>query len=248
MNKINFRIYILALLLSTGMLMPGISFAQYDLGGGIGVAAYSGDIVRRLDQGNIGLQGTLFGRRNFDNVWSMRAALSFGRISAADSITGIDAAALARDAYFKGNIYEASVVMEYHFLDYTHPQAVYRYSPYGFFGLGYSYYSGSGSAYVFDPEENYGVGTPVIPFGIGVKYRLTDKWTLAAELGFRATFTDFLDKIDDRQPVINRFPDPANPNPPYGVNRGNYSDKDWYYFFGLTISYSFNTIKCYTYN
>ncbi|MDX5479342.1 MAG: DUF6089 family protein, partial [Cyclobacteriaceae bacterium] len=102
--------------------------------------------------------------------------------------------------------------------------------------------------YVFDPEENYGVGTPVIPFGIGVKYRLTDKWTLAAELGFRATFTDFLDKIDDRQPVINRFPDPANPNSPYGVNRGNYSDKDWYYFFGLTISYSFNTIKCYTYN
>lgn len=248
MNKNNFRIYILTLLLCAGMLMPGISFAQYDLGGGIGVAAYSGDIVRRLDQGNIGLQGTLFGRRNFDNVWSMRAALSFGRISGADSITQIDPAAVARDAYFKGNIFEASVVMEYHFLDYTHPQAVYRYSPYGFFGLGYTYYSGSGRAYVFDPEENYGVGTPVIPFGIGVKYRLTEKWTLAAELGFRATFTDFLDKIDDRQPTVNRFPDPANPTTVYGVNKGNYSDKDWYYFFGLTISYSFNTIKCYTYN
>lgn len=221
---------------------------QYDFGGGLGVAAYSGEIVRRLDQGKVGLQGTLFGRRNFDNVWSLRAGLSFGRISAADSVTRLDPAAVYRDAGFKGNVWEASAVMEYHFLDFTHPQAQFRFSPYGFFGLGVTYYSAEGQAYFGDPEAgSYSLTTPVIPFGAGVKYRLTDRWTLAAELGFRATFTDLLDKIDGSLPSIPRFQDPNNPSQPFGNNTGNYSDKDWYYFLGVTISYSISSVKCYAY-
>jgi hypothetical protein len=250
LKKVIFRVYTLFTLFIIGTINSSTLVAQVtDFGGGLGIAAYSGEIVRRLDQGRIGLQGTLFGRRNFDNVWSLRAGFSFGRISAADSITQLDPAAVFRNAYFRGNIYEFSAVMEYHFLDYTHPQSRFRYSPYGFFGLGYAFYSGSGRSFENDPEAgDFSTSTPVIPFGIGIKYRLTNKWTLAAELGFRATFSDLFDKIDGNAPIIPRFPDPNNPNQVTGINRGNYSDKDWYYFFGLTISYSFNTIKCYNYN
>jgi hypothetical protein len=217
--------------------------------GGLGIATYTGDLVRRSDQGNLGIQGTLFGRRNFDNVWSLRGGISYGRLSAADSIAQIDLPSINRDAYFAGNLFELSAVMEYHFIDFLHPQSVYRFSPYGFFGLGFSYFSGNGRSYFGDlDEENYGVSTPIIPFGIGIKYKLNDKWILAAELGFRATFTDLLDKVDGTlpiNPVQANLPD--NPDL-YRISRGNYSDKDWYYFLGLTISYSFNNIRCYTYN
>ncbi|UJP67004.1 outer membrane beta-barrel protein [Mongoliitalea daihaiensis] len=221
---------------------------QYDLGGGLGVAAYSGEMVRRLDQGRVGLQGTFIGRRNFDNVWSLRGGLSFARISGADSITRLDPAAVYRDAYFKGNVWEATVVMEYHFLDFMHPQAQFNFSPYGFFGLGFAYYAGEGRSFALEAPERYNTSTPIIPFGLGIKYRLNDRWILAAELGFRASFTDRLDKIEANQLVIPRFENPNIPDPQvFGYNAANYSDKDWYYFLGLTISYSFSSVKCYAY-
>ncbi|MGY6520260.1 MAG: type IX secretion system protein PorG [Mongoliitalea sp.] len=221
---------------------------QYDFGGGLGVAAYSGEIVRRLDEGRVGLQGTFFGRRNFDNVWSLRGGLSFARISAADSITRLDPVAVSRDAFFRGNVWEISAVMEYHFLDFMHPQAQFRFSPYGFFGLGFTYYSGEGRSFLLEQPERFRTTTPVIPFGLGIKYRLNDRWVLAAELGFRATFTDRLDKIEDNQLVIPRFPNPNVTEPQvFGYNAANYSDRDWYYFLGLTISYSISSVKCYAY-
>lgn len=230
------------------MLIPLHTQAQqYDFGGGLGVAAYSGEIVRRLDDGRVGLQGTFFGRRNFDNVWSLRAGLSFARISAADSITRLDPVAVYRDAFFKGNIWEASAVMEYHFLDFMHPQAQFRFSPYGFFGLGFTYYSGEGRSFLLEEPDRYRTTTPVIPFGLGIKYRLNDRWVLAAELGFRATFTDNLDKIDGSQQLVRRFENPTAPEKPFGYNAANYSDRDWYYFLGLTISYSLSSVKCYAY-
>ncbi|PSL05790.1 DUF6089 family protein [Cecembia rubra] len=250
MNKVNIRLILSLLMLSIGMLTDRVFAQSYDFGGGLGVATYTGDLVRRFDQGNVGLQGTLFGRRNFDNVWSLRAGLSFGRLAAADSVSRIDLPSINRDAYFKGNVYELTAVMEYHFIDFLHPQSMYRFSPYGFFGLGYSYFSGTGRSYFADQEAgDYSVSTPVIPFGIGIKYKLNDKWMLGAELGFRATFTDLLDKVDGKLPVNPiMVPDANGVNQPSRISRGNYSDNDWYYFFGLTISYSFNNIKCYIYN
>ncbi|EKB50594.1 DUF6089 family protein [Cecembia lonarensis] len=250
MDKFNCQVVCLLLLVLTASLFPTPSNAQsYELGGGLGVATYSGDLVRRLDQGNVGIQGTLFGRRNFDNVWSLRGGLSFARLSAADSISQIDLPSIRRDASFQGSLFELSAVMEYHFIDFLHPHSVYKYSPYGFFGLGYSYFTATGQSYFADPEAGrYNVGTPVIPFGIGVKYQLSEKWLLSAEMGFRATFTDLLDKVDGNLPVNPVQADPNGVVQPIRISRGNYSDKDWYYFLGLTISYSFNNIRCYTYN
>lgn len=260
MKRIDFLTKLLYLVVLGCLLgMPANSWAQqYDIGGGLGVAAYSGDIVRRLDKGNVGLHGTLFGRRNFDNVWSLRAGLSYGRVSAADSISRIDPAALERDAAFRGNIYEVSAVMEYHFLDFKHPQKGMNYSPYGFFGLGYSLFSGEGRNYVpsfisnpADPEalfEDYTVATPVIPFGLGIKFKLNQQWLLGVEMGFRATFTDALDKIDTDDTLITRFPsNQGNQGRSIGFKTGNYSDRDWYYFLGVHLSYSIGTVKCYAY-
>ncbi|ERM83647.1 hypothetical protein P872_03205 [Rhodonellum psychrophilum GCM71 = DSM 17998] len=250
MKKAGIRIFFTSYcLLLIGLLTSEDLLAQRnELGFGLGGATYTGDIIRKVDPSQLGIQGTLFGRRNFDNVWSLRAGISFARLNAADSINPIDAAAAYRNAGFKGSVFEATAVMEYHFLDFTHPQSQYRYSPYGFFGLGYSFFSGEGQTYQGDPNAgDYSLGTPIIPFGLGIKYKLNDRWTLAMELGFRATFSDLFDKIDSKNANIPRFPDPSNQNVPYGINYGSYGDKDWYYFLGLTLSYSFNSVQCYSY-
>ncbi|PZX52631.1 type IX secretion system protein PorG [Algoriphagus chordae] len=249
LKKVNFQIFNYLLVFS--LLFLGISSElraqKYDIGGGLGVAAYSGDIIRKIDPGQLGPQGTLFGRRNFDNVWALRVAVSAGILYGADSIKPIDQLAKIRDGRFRAGIVEASAIMEFNFLDYLTTNSEFRFSPYAFFGIGYTFAFAKGNTYAFNPSTRYDLGTLVIPFGGGVKYQLDERWTLAAELGFRPTFTDYLDKIDSTEPIIPRFQDPSNPTAAYGINFGNAYDKDWYYFLGVTISYTLMTTKCYAY-
>ncbi|WP_320055339.1 type IX secretion system protein PorG [Algoriphagus halophytocola] len=243
-QKINYLLVILLLfILSTGEIQA----QKYDVGGGVGVAAYSGDIIRKIDPGQLGLQGTLFGRRNFDNVWALRVGGSAGMLYGADSIKPIDFAARMRHARFRAGVLELSAVMEFNFLDYLTQGSEFRFSPYAFFGIGYTFVFAKGNTFQYNVSERYNLSTLVIPFGGGIKYQLDERWTLAAELGFRPTFTDYLDKIDSSEPSIPRYQDPNNPDQPYGINYGNPYDKDWYYFLGVTISYTITTTKCYAY-
>lgn len=249
LKKVNFQIskYLLLIcFLFLGVSQKSIA-QKYEIGGGLGVASYSGDIIRKIDLGQLGPQVTLFGKRNFDNVWSLRVGINAASIQAADSIKPIDELARVRDARFRGGVVEGSAVMEFNFLDFLRNDSEFRFSPYAFFGIGYSFFYGRGNTYSFNRSTDYSLGTLTIPFGGGVKYRLNDRWTLAAELGFRPTFTDYLDKIDSKDPAIPRYMDPANPNEPYGINFGNPYDKDWYYFLGLTVSYTFASTKCFAY-
>ncbi|WP_342450699.1 DUF6089 family protein [Lunatimonas salinarum] len=223
---------------------------QYEVGFGLGGATYSGDIIRRVDPGQIGIQGTLFGRRNFDNAWSLRAGVHVARLNAADSVRPIDPLAFNRNAHFNGTLVEVSAVMEFHFLDYMAHNSINRFSPYGFFGLGYSIFSGNGQAHDEDlTAGSYTTSTPVIPFGLGLKYKLTDRLILGVEAGMRASFNDQIDKIANEERYLPRFqagPPPTNQVVnPYALNFGNPNDRDWYYFLGLTLSYSFHQVKCF---
>ncbi|KEO73417.1 type IX secretion system protein PorG [Anditalea andensis] len=231
--------------------MTDASAQQYEVGLGLGGATYTGDIIRHVDPTQIGIQGTLFGRRNFDNVWSVRGGLAFARLNGADEKRPIDAMAIQRDAYFQGSALEAHILAEYHFLDYLSPQSAFRFSPFAMFGLGYTFFSGRGNGGP-EPDGRYSVGTPVIPIGAGVKYKLRDRLFMTVEAGIRATFTDYLDKIEHNTVYLERFiPDPDNPGMnmvnPAGLNYGSRDDKDWYYFLGVTLSYSFHQVKCFSY-
>ncbi len=237
------------LLVSLLMGLPAQA-QQYEVGFGLGGATYTGDIIRRIDPTQVGLQGTLFGRRNFDNAWSLRAGLSVARLNAADSVRPLDAVASSRNAHFNGTLVEASAVMEFHFIDYLAYKSRHRYSPYGFFGLGYGIFFGNGMAFQADPsDQRYRAATPVIPFGMGIKYQLKDRLFLSLEAGIRATFTDNLDKINNEEIYYPRFiDDPGTGAPvvnPSAFNFGNIADRDWYYFLGISISYSFHQVKCF---
>ncbi|MEP2130500.1 MAG: DUF6089 family protein, partial [Algoriphagus sp.] len=176
MKKVNFQIF--NYLLVFALLFPGISSElkaqKYDIGGGLGVAAYSGDIIRKIDPGQIGPQVTLFGRRNFDNVWALRVGISGGGLSGTDSIKPIDQLAKVRDARFRAGIVEASAIMEFNFLDYLTTNSEFRFSPYAFFGIGYTLVFAKGNTFAYNVSSRYDLSTLVIPFGGGIKYQLDD--------------------------------------------------------------------------
>ena len=232
------------------LAIPHVQGQQYEIGLGLGGATYSGDIIRRLDPTQIGVQGTLFGRRNFDNAWSLRGGISVSRLNAADSVAPLDPVAALRNAHFQGTLVELSAIMEFHFLDYMSHQSTTRFSPFGFFGLGYGLFFANGQGHEGDPTDtDYRAGSPVIPFGLGVKYKLKDRVLVSFEGGARATFSDAFDKIGNESVYYPRFiSDPVTGGQavnPTGINFGNNSDRDWYYFLGITISYSFHQVKCF---
>jgi hypothetical protein len=94
-----------------------------------------------------------------------------------------------------------------------------------------------------------------VPLGLGAKYAINDKWNLAAEIGFRKTFTDYLDDVSTtwvdldqlasangelaaelswRGDEINADATPPGPE----IGRGDETNNDWYFISGITISYN----------
>lgn len=77
---------------------------------------------------------------------------------------------------------EVSARMEFHFIDYMSHKSTSRFSPFGFFGLGYGLFFGQGQSYEGDIQPgNYSLGTVILPFGAGIKYKLKDRILLSFE-------------------------------------------------------------------
>ena len=107
-------------------------------------------------------------------------------------------------------------------------------------------------------EDEYSLSAISIPFGIGVKYALSDKINLGLEMGARRTFTDFLDDVSGTYvsyPELlagngelaaalgNRTGELMESNEPVivptGTQRGDLKGQDWYFILGVTVSYNF---------
>lgn len=198
-----------------------------EIGGGLGTSYATGDVTRGLELGELGLAGQLFVRYNLSNVVSVRGTGLIAQLRGDDNTKPIDPFADKRGFEFIRANYEASAVVEYNFLDYKERNSIINFSPYFFIGAGLSAASNRRA------EDDYSRIQPVIPFGIGLKYRLTKQWNLEFEFGARKTFFDGLDRMSGST-------NPNKLNPDYG----NELDNDWYYFAGISVSYTFYSIPC----
>lgn len=198
-----------------------------EIGGGLGASYATGDVTRGFEPGELGIGITGFVRYNLSNVVSVRALALAAQIRGDDETNPIDPFAELRGFNFKRQNFEASMVVEYNFLDYKERNSIINWSPYFFAGVGLSVATNRKS------RDEYSQVQPVIPFGLGIKYRLNKQWNLEFEYGIRKTFYDGLDRISD-------FPVPNKLNPAYG----NELDNDWYYFAGISVSYTFYSIPC----
>jgi hypothetical protein len=94
-----------------------------------------------------------------------------------------------------------------------------------------------------------------IPLVMGIKYRFAPKWTLFGELGYRFTFTDYLDDVggyyynfgnDSHLSAIygDRSPEAGYPANVPGSQRGDLAKNDTYMFGVIGISFSFVSSHC----
>ena len=226
------------LILFIGFLMSSPANAQFsEIGFGVGTLTYNGDLHQKFSYNAPSLGVTGYYKNNFSDVLSLRLGVTLGQLKGNDT-EKYDELSKNRNASFSSFLYEGAATLEYNFLDYKSGKGAVNFSPYLFFGLGLVGQSGS----LKYPSPSGGQEIEVdysnkimfaLPFGLGVKYSLSPAWDLNFEFGARKVFSDKLDNITRRE----------NVNTKHYVNGSGETD-DWYFFTGVSISYSFYRIVC----
>lgn len=229
-------LFFVALLLAESVLNP-LYAQKHDVGLGLGAANYTGDLVRHYSLRTHRPAGWAFYRYNVNNAVSLRGSVSLGRLAVGDD-PEYDAFAARRNREIKTILGEVAATVEYNFLDYKDPKSLVRWSPYFFGGVALFMNKGISRG---ERSADFRSLQPSIPVGIGFKYRITPYLTLGYEWGARKTFFDYIDNTGE----LIRSETGGQKNYQYG----NIHSKDWYYFTGFTLSYTFWNIPCpyYTY-
>lgn len=208
------------------LFISNCSHAQRsEVGFGLGTFNYTGDLVRTYNFKFSKPAATIFYRSNLSKVVSFRAAITGGKIGATEK--PIDPFAVNRNASFDLFLFEASTVMEYHFLNWRDTKRFVRFTPYLFAGLGLFSITGEGPK-----TKEYSNVQGSVPFGAGIKYIYNPKWYISLEFGIRKTFFDYLDNISEGNPRDKNY------------QYGNPNDNDNYYFLGITLTRTFYNIPC----
>jgi hypothetical protein len=132
-----------------------------------------------------------------------------------------------------------------------------KFNVFGVLGVGGLFFNPkaelNGVKYALAPLHTEGVSysrfTIVIPFGLGVRARVTPFLNIALEAGWRKTFTDYIDDVSTKHVDNNSFTDPiakqlADRRPEIGLpvaaagaKRGNPDNSDAYMLFSARFEY-----------
>ena len=207
-----------------------------EIGVGLGATNYRGELSPGYQFQNNRPALTAFYRRDVSVPITLRGGITAGFLRADDGNVeglngGVPPVQNYRQANTKGSLLEASAVVEYNFLDYHYRTDKIHFTPYLFAGLAAFYANTTtvtnNSALQNSFNRDGGMLGFAIPAGVGFKYALSQHWNLGLEVGVRKTFTDKLDHLSDQDPLL------VNPH-----------DQDWYYYNGLSLSYTFFRIPC----
>jgi hypothetical protein len=228
------KILALTLFLGVALVLSEGAYAQkftkrkryLSVGWSIGAVNYVGDldpgqsfISPSLSKTGIHL-GLFGGMYRWKPRVSFRGAISYNLIRGNDwesSASSGDAMfRKVRNLSFHNHILEVKADMMY---DLFPNKGTYlkrpEYVPYAFIGLGFIYqnpyaYGTDDKIYNLRTMQNEGVlASPVqvvIPFGVGFRKKLNKEWDFAFEIGWRMTFTDYLDDVSG-----NYIANPSNP-------------------------------------
>lgn len=275
------------------MLFAGGAFSQYqstvqegEFGISLGVAHYFGDLNTNARINRPKPAAGIFFRKQFSNYIALRVAAHFAQVGYSDVYETKNEFQQRRNLSFNSNIWELTLQGDFNFFKFLQGDPYHRFTPYITLGAGifsydpYAYYYGQktylrplgteGQGYAQYPDRKpYGTMAFCVPFGLGVKYNLTDRVNLGFEIVHRFTNTDYLDDVS------TSYVDPAIfPKLPDGsaslaelmqdrsnetgeligfVNgtarqRGYPKQKDQYIMAEVTISFNLTSYRCPTAN
>lgn len=186
---------------------------------------------------------------------------------------GVIPSDIERNLHFKSDITELSGQIEFNFLPYETGNSLYPFTPFIFTGVSLFHFkpkaeASDGQWYSLQELGTEGQGTTAfpnrkkypltqlsIPFGGGFKIGVSDDFNVIIEYGLRKTFTDYIDDVSttyaglpsEFDNIAIELADRSLDGPQQaGIARGDETNKDWYSFAGVTLSFRLkgNTKGC----
>lgn len=271
------------------MLLSGGAFTQYqstvqegEFGISLGAAHYFGDLNTNARVNRPKPAVGLFFRKQFSNYIALRVAAHFAQVGYSDVYETKNEFQHRRNLSFNSNIWELTLQGDFNFFRFVQGDPYYRFTPYITLGAGifsydpYAYYYGQkiylrplgteGQGYAqYSDRRPYGTMAICVPFGLGVKYNLTDRVNIGFEIVHRFTNTDYLDDVsttyvdpsifpklpDGSASIAELLQDRSNETGELigFVNgtprqRGYPKQKDQYIMAELTVSFNLTSYRC----
>jgi hypothetical protein len=270
--------------LCVGLLLSSVSLhAQtWEVGGNLGATGYMGDLNPNKPLHFSGLAAGVFVKANFNPYMGLGLHFTHGQITQ-DDAKSKDPLFQDRNLNFDTQLNEVALQFDFNFLDYFSGGGTKHFTPYIFAGIGGVLFQptatyirpstandGTSQAITYPTYQyqtegqqyRYRTYTISIPYGAGVKYHLTQNWSLTSDLGYRVAFTDYLDDVSKTYPStadLNKYsPSPntslglANgyklPNKTAGTQRGDFRKRDTYMFLKFGLTYTFASADCYNFS
>ncbi len=225
MNKIVAVIMLTAFCLAASPTAASQEDYRFDAGGGIGMTGYLGDANTSSLWSNPGFDGMLLFRYIRSPRIAFKTGLYVGTLSG-NTADMTDVLPNAEQFKFSTTFFELSEMFEFNFFNYgigEKYRQLKRWSPYITAGLGATVWT----------TDGYTGGAFTLPFGVGVKYKISQRLNLGLEFLMKKTFSDRLDG-----PMLSD---------PHAIKSGFAKNTDWYSTLSVTLSYEFSK-RCATCN
>ncbi|MEJ7626656.1 MAG: DUF6089 family protein [Ferruginibacter sp.] len=257
---------------------------QGEFGITAGGAHYFGDLNTRAGVNRPKPAFGLFFRKQFGNYIGVRVAAHYAQVGYSD-IYSKNEFQKTRNLSFNSNLWEFAVQGDFNFFKFLPNTPDYLFTPYVTLGIGvfnydpYAYLNGKKEFLrplgtegqtanpPYKDRKEYGTMAICIPFGVGIKYNISEKFNLSFEVAQRFTNTDYLDDVSTTYANGKAtFPDGPNGQPSTafllqdrsyeivgknnaiglveGRQRGNSKQKDQYVFAEVGISFNISSYKC----
>lgn len=254
------------MLMSTGLYSQRFRNGVTELGFMLGGSNYTGDLAHEINLNETHPAFGIFYKYHHSRFFSSRYQFSFAKISADDRNSKANS---YRNIHFESNIFEASYFTEFNFRPFgiNRNQHEEKRTTYVFAGI---------SMFMFEPvavlpggdkvelrdigtegqkmegKKLYSLIQPALSLGLGYKFNVKRGTVIGLELGFRKTFTDYLDDTKGNYTDYNAIvakqglgageyahPQTLRDRPPInaGTMRGDPHLNDWYFIAGITISF-----------
>ncbi len=222
------KAFILLLICSASLTTEGqVYYRNSEYGFSAGGANYFGDLNQQYGFNYFRQSGGAFIRYNFSSYIALRLAGNYAHIGYADSYSD-NYFQQQRNLSFKSDIYEGSIMADFHFFRYDIGDFDYRFTPYISLGIGVFKYSPyaeiedtkvdlrslgtEGQSYEQYADRRYGTVGVSFPIGAGFKFWLARGMTVGMEIINRFTTTDYIDDVSTTYVGADLFPN-ANGSP-----------------------------------
>ena len=261
-----------------------------EFGFSFGAAHYFGDLNTRASVNRPKPAVGIFFRKQFGNYVGLRIGAHYAQLGYSDTYSKNDYQK-TRNLSFNSNIWEIAVQGDFNFFKFIPSDPDHSFTPYVTLGVGlfsydpYAYLNGKkeflrplgteGQNVGYDGRKQYSTMAVCIPFGVGIKYNISQKVNLSVEVCHRFTTTDYLDDVSTTYAgtglpgeLHNSFPNDALGQPTVaklmqdrsyeidpnyilgreGRQRGWSKQKDQYIIAEIGLSFNISTYRCPTAN